>query len=359
MERKNGKKEDCFHDGSRVLTAVANCHADIIDSRRADDLITSDVVHLIRDTLIFKEAERPNAIFLYGRSRRIIERAKSNTGHSDSLASAATYGLHPSPPLKEPPNLPSDHTGHESGESPFQPRPHLRANALVPERSSFPGDNDQALHGPSRGGRSSHVSPGHHDGAYEQGASNFARSPPPRPASGHYPYFSGRDHGPSSSHGHYSQFPETHTILSSNQNGDLGQASYDSDPPGDLSELNHMAGFNQATRRRTVQNRSSQPQPYLAYANQRDRSRGSRREESSYARASKTTTATASGHPEQNEPSTTSGLSLAVPGSEKARTQLPNMSFMEGLSLKRSGHQFPHEMELKARDHVSHGHLST
>ncbi len=341
MEQTTGKREDCFHNGLAVLTAVHQSHQDIIDSRRANDPITPEVVDsIIRDMLLFKEEQRPKALFIYYKSRRVIDEANAKTRRAQSPALAVTHDAHPrpinvkSPPLKDPPNFPPNHERHGSGESAFR-----------------------MFGGSSRGSRQSHVHPDCYDETYEQGTSNAAHSPPPQPTLGQYGYSNRRDRGRSSSHDRYYQPQEAHTIHPNIKIKNSGQAAYDSDPPGDPSGVNHMAALNQPSRGRDMQSRSPQALSYSASdANEEDPSRGNARRDKSYAVASTSLTATPSGHSERNQTLNTPDLGLVAPENRKVGTQLPEMSVMEGLSLKRHGQRFPREdlfMGLKARDHVS------
>ena len=370
MEQRIGKKEDCFHDGFNILTAVEQSHNDIIASRRANDPITSEVVdNLIRDMLLLKEAERPAASFLYHKSRRIIEAVKARTRHTESPALAATYGVPPrsidpkSPPLKDPPNLPPNHERQGSGESTFVQRPYNGPKTWVPERSPTPEDNGRVTGDSSRGSRQSQVYPDYSEETYEQGISNAAHSPPPRPAQGQHRYSGRRDRGPPSSQDRYNQRPEAHTIPPNNRNKGTGQAAHDSDTSDDLSEVNHMTGFYLPSRGRDVQNRPSQALPHSASnAPQEDPSQVNNRRETPYSIASTSLRATVSGREGPTQLLRTPGLALAALENRKIETQLPEMSVEEGLSLKRLGRGFPREdlfMELKARDHVSEGQIST
>ena len=365
MEQSTSKREDCFHDGIKnVLTAVQQSHHDIIASHRKDDPITSGVVErLILDMMLMKEAQRPTALVAYGKSRRIIDDAKAKIRHAESSALAATYGV-PSrlidvkcPPLKDPPNLPPNHERHGSGESALVHRPY--DGPKVSNRSPSLEDNGRVFGGSSRVSRQSHFDPDYHEKRYEQGTSNAAHSPPRRPASRQNAHPSRRDRGPSSSHDRFSQPQEAHTILPSIETDGPGQAAHDSNSSGDLSEVDHGAGFNQASSGHEMRNRSVQALPHSASdPNQEDRYWRSARRNPSYAVASNPFTATTSVHKERNQTLSTAYLGLAASEKRKVRTRFPDMSVEEGLSLKRSGHRFPREMELEARDHVSESRFS-
>ena len=254
MEQRTGKREDCFHDGLVVLNAVEQSH-DEIASRCANDPITFEVVDsIIRDMLLFKEAQRPEAFFMYHKSRRIIEEVKANTRYDESPALATTYGVHPRPtdmkkrPLKDPPNLPPNHERNRSGVSALVQRLYAGPKVWAPERSPYSGDNGPVSGDSWRDSRQSHVYSDYHDETYDQDISNAPNSPPRQPASGH-----------------------------------LGR----------------------------------------------------------------------------NQTMSTPGPRLGGHENRKVRKPLPELSVAEGLDLKRRGHQFPREMELEARDHVSEGQFST
>ena len=370
MELKNRKREDCFHDGFVILTAVEQSHDDIIASHRANDPITSEVVdNLIRDMLLFKEAQRPTASHVYHKSRRIIEEAKAKIRRAESPAFAATDSVPPwpidtkSPPLKDPPTLPPNHERHRSAESAPVQRPYTGPNPWVPERSPSPEDNGRVTGNSSGGSRQSQVYTDYFDKTYEQGISNAAHPPPPRPAPGQHRYSGRRDRGPPSSQDRYSQRPEPHTIPFNYKDKGPRQAAYDSDTLDNLSEANYVTGFYPASRGREVQNRPFQALPHsVSDASQEDPSRVNARRETSYPGASRSPKATASGRQGPTQIPRTPGLGLAALENGKVETQLPEMSVEEGLSLKRLGRRFPREdlfMELKARDHVSEGQFST
>ena len=79
MEQRTGKREDCFHDGLVVLTAVEQSHNDSIDSRLASDPITPEaVIKMIRDMLLVMKAQRLEPSFMYHKSRRLTDDAKAN-----------------------------------------------------------------------------------------------------------------------------------------------------------------------------------------------------------------------------------------------------------------------------------------
>ena len=352
MEQRIGKKEDCFHNGFVILTAVEQSHNDIIASHRANDPITSEVVNqLIRDILLFKEAQRPTASHVYHKSRRIIEDAKAKIRRAESPALAATYSVHPRPidtksrPLKDPPNLPPNHERHRSAESALVQRPYTGPKPWVPERSPSPEDNGRVTGNSSRGSQPSQMYPDYLDETYEQGIYNAAHSPPRRPAPGQHRYSGRRDRGPPSSQDRYSQRPEPHTIPPNDKDKGHAQATYDRDTPDNPSEVNHLTGLYPASRGRDVQNRPFQELPHSASdASQEDPSRVNARRLISYPGASRSREATESGR------------------QGPTQTQLPEMSVEEGLSLKRLRHRFPREdlfMELKKQDHVSEGQLST
>ena len=365
MEQSTGKREDCFHDGIiNLLTAVRQSHDDITTSYRVDDPITSAVVeHLILDMMLMKEAQRPTAQVAYAKSRRIIEKAKDKIRLADS--SATTYGGHSrlidvkSPPLKDPPNLPPNHERHGSSESALAHRPYDGPKRWGSNRSPSPEDNGRVFGGSSRGSRQSHLNPDYHEKRYEQGTSNAPHLPSRRPASGQNTHASRGDGGPPSSHDRFSQLQEAHTSLPSIETDGPGQSAHDSNPSGDLSEVNHGAGFNQASRGLEMRNRSVQALPHSASnANQEDRSWGSARRDTSHAVASKHFAATAFAHKERNQTLSTSYLGLAASENRKVRTRFPDIFIAHALSQKRSGHQFPREMELQARDHVSESRFS-
>ena len=370
MEQRIGKKEDCFHDGFVILTAVEQCHNDIIASHRANDPITSEVVNqLIRDMLLFREAQRPTASHVYHKSRRIIEDAKAKIRRAESPALAATYGAPPrpidtkSPPPKDPPNLPPNHERHRSAESALFQRPYTGPKTWVRERSPSPEDNGRVTSSSSRGSGQSQMYPDYFDETYEQGISNAEHSPPLRPAPGQHRYSGRRDRGPPSSQDRYIQRPEPHTIPPNNKDKGHGQAAYDSDTPDNPSEVNHLTGFYPASRGRGLQNHPSQELLRSASdAPQEDPSRVNARRETSYLGASGSLEATESGRQGPTLILRTPGLGLAALENRRVETRLPEMSVEEGLSLKRLRHRFPREdlfMELKKRDHVSEGQFST
>ena len=363
MEQRTGKREDCFHDGLTVLTAVRQSHDDVIASCRADDPITPEVVrNVIHDMLLFKEEQRPKASFMYYKSRRVIDDADAKIRCAQSPALAATQGIHPGPidakgpPLKDPPNFPPDHERHWAGEATLLRRPYAGPKTWVPKSLPSPEGNGRVLGGSARASRQSYGCPDDHTETYEQGSSTTAHSPSLRPASGHDGYSGRRHHGHSSSHDSYNQHQEAHNIPSDIDNKDTGQAAYDNNSPSDLSEVSHRVALNKALRGRNSQDRSFQT---LSHSNpdvdQEDTSWANTRRDTSHAVAMKSGPATTSGDMGANQNLSKSGRDFRASGNRKSETQLPEMSVGDGLTLKRRGHKFPREdlfMELQARDHV-------
>ncbi len=366
MEQKIGKREDCFHNGFEILTAIRQSHDDIIASQRANDPITSEVVHLVRDMMLFKESQRPTAAFVYGKSRRIIEDAKAKTNHAEVPALAATHAVPPGsintqrPPLKDPPNFPPNYERHGSGESASVQRQYADPAIRAPERSPSPEDNVRVFDGSLRASRQSRVYSDDYDETYEQGVSNSAQLPLLQPASGQHVYSIPRDRSRSSSHDRYNQRQEAYAILPKLKNEEPRQAAYNIGTLSDLSGMNPPAKSDQASRDRNTQNRSRQVLSHSASdASHEDSSWENARRNTSYSGVSRSLAATASGNLETRS---TLGRGSATPENRKSGTPLPEMSIEEGISLKRQGCRFPREdlfMELKARDHVSGGQFST
>ena len=369
MERRIRKSEDCFHDGFEVLTAVAQSHDDIVASRRPNDPITPKILDLIRDMLLIKAEQRPNAIYTYHKSIRIISEARSEIRPDESLALGAKSSARPTltdgkrPPLKNPPNLPPNHERRRSGEATFGQGLYVSSGTLFPEGSPTTEDNGRVFGGSSRSSWQSRVYPDTHDEPYDKGVSTTAYPFPVRPRSGQHGYSGRGDRGHLSSHDRYNQRHDAHTSFPHVQNNEAGQDANDNDPPSDLSEMNHIAVFNQASLGHTTQNRSSQA---LYGSNsdykQEDSSYGGPRKGILYSVAPNSHSATASGTLRPNETLNTPSRGLAAPQNRRVGTPLPEMSVEEGLSLKRQGRRFPREdlfMELKARDHVSEDQSST
>ena len=370
MEQRTGKREDCFHDGLRVLDAVRQSHDDIIASRRANDPITPEVVNsIIDDMLLFQEIARPKASPMYYKSRRIIDAANAKIRRAQSPALPATHGVHPrsidvkGPPLKDPPNLPPNHQRHGFGESEFVDRPYAGPKVWVSKHSPSPEGNGRVSGASSRASRQSEAYPDHYDETYEQGSSTTAHLPPLRPALGQDGYSSGRNRGRSSSYDRDNQRPEAHTIISNINNKERGRAANDSDPSSDLSEVNHSVASDQASRGRNSHDRSFHALSHsTSDANREDPSWGNASRGNSRSVASKSLEAIAPGNLVPNQILSTSDRDLAAAQSRKPGTQLPEMSVDEGIVLKRQRGQFPREdlfVELQARDHVSEGYIPT
>ena len=364
MERRIGKKEDCFHEGFEVLNAVQQSHDDIIDSHRANDPITSEVVGLIKDMMLCQEQHRPTAFFIYGKAKRIIDNAEAKMKHAESPA-LATHSVSQRPtgmtilPFRDPPNLPPSHERHGSGESKLVQRPYAGPRTSVPERS-----NGRAFGGSSRAGRKSHVYSDDYDETYEQKVSNATSLPPLQPVSGQHGNSDRRDRGPPASLDRFDQRPDTYTIFPSTSPEEPGQRIHNGGTFSDLSELNPFAGPRQSSSGLGMPNRTLQGLSLSLStpgANQEEPGRGHARRDTSYSMPSKFPMATASAHMESNQQLSAPNPDVAASGNRKIGTQLPEMSVQYGLTLKRLQRGFPRAdlfVEIEARDHVSEGHFS-
>ena len=364
MELKTGKKEDCFHDGFEVLNAVQQSHDDIIDSHRANDHITSEVVGLIKDMMLCQEKHRPTAHFIYHKAERIIAEAKMKHAESPALA-ARSVSQRPigmkSSARRDPPNLPPSHKSHGSGESRLIQRPYAGPKTWVPERSPSAEANGQAFGGSSQAGRKSYVYSGDYAETYKQGISNAINLPPLQPVSGRYGNSVRRDRGLPASHDCFTQRPDTHTVFPSTSLEESGQRIHNGDPFSDQSELNPLAGPRQSSSGRGMPNRTLQALSRSASgASQEEPDGGHARRDASYSIPSKVAVATASTHLESTQHMSAPDPDVAASGNRKIETRLPEMSVQDGLTMKRSLRGFPRDdlfAEIEARDHVSEGHF--
>ena len=364
MQQKTGKKEDCFHDGFEVLNAVQQSHDDIIDSHRANDHITSEVVGLIKDMMLCQEKHRPTALFIYYKAERIIAEAKVRHAESPALAahsvSQRPIGTKGSA-LRDPPKLPPKPKRHGSSESRFVQRPYASPRTWVSEHSPSAEANGQAFGGSSQAGRKSHVYSGDYAEKYKQGISDAINLPPLQPVSGQYGNSGRRDRGPSASHDCLTQRPDTQTVFPSTSLEESGQRIHNDDPFSVQSELNPLPGPRQSSSGHGMPNRTLQALSRSASgAKQEEPDGGHARRDTSYPVPSKFAKATASAHVDSTQHLSAPNPDVAASGNRKLETQLPEMSVQDGLNMKRSQRGFPRDdlfVEIEARDHVSEGSL--
>ena len=370
METRTRKREDCFHDGLKVLDTVKQSHHDISDTPRADDPITPEVVDkIIRHMLIFEEKPRPEAPHMYWKSTQIIDDAKAKIGGAQSPAFATTHGNHPrsidakGPRLRDPPNLPPNHQRHESSEPALIDRPYAGPKVLASKRSPFPEGSGRIFSGLPRASRLSPAYPDSHDETYEPGSSTTAHLPPLRPTSRHSGYSSSRDRGRSSSYDLDNQRPEAHTILSDINNNETGRVANDNNSSSDLSEVSHRIASEQALRGPNSHDRSFRGRPHSASnADRRDSDWRDASRDTYDPVASRSLKVTASADLAPNQTLSTANRDPAATKNRRVATQQTEMSLNEGLVLKRQGAPFPRDelfAELQARDHVSQGYILT
>ena len=366
VEQRTGKKEDCFHDGFEILKAVQQSHDDIIDSHRANDHITSEVVGLIKDMMLCQEKHRPTAHFIYHKAKRIIAEAEKKHAEGPAL-SAGSISQRPtgmkSLVRRDPPNLPSSHERHGSGESSWAPRPYADPRSWVPERSPSAEANGRTFGGLSQAGRKSHVYSDDYAETFKQGISNAVSLPPLQPVSGQYGNSGRRNRGPPASHDYFTQRPDTQTGFPSTSLEDSEQPIYNGDPFSDQSELNPLAGPRQSSRGHGMLNRTPQAISRSASgASQEEPDGGHPRRDMPYSIPSKFAVAGASAHLESTQHLSAPDPDVAASADRKIETRLPEMSVQDGLTMKRSQRAFPRDdlfVEIEARDHVSEGHFST
>ena len=85
MKAKKGMKEDCFHDGFAILDSVRQIHHDIVQNRRMNDFVTPQVVNRLVGEMMLVRASRPDARYLYDKSKRIIDEAQAQLDQMPAL----------------------------------------------------------------------------------------------------------------------------------------------------------------------------------------------------------------------------------------------------------------------------------
>ena len=115
MKIKKGMKEDCFHDGLAILDAVRQIHFDIVQNRRMNDFVTPEVVNRLVGEMLLVRASRPDARYLYDKSKRIIDEAQAQLDQIPTLPPTQTDARRP--PIEAIMTSSHQHARHLSDES--------------------------------------------------------------------------------------------------------------------------------------------------------------------------------------------------------------------------------------------------
>ena len=139
MKQKKGRKQDSFHDGHSILDAVRQIHHDIVHNRRMNDYVTPEVVTQLINEMLLVKASRPDAKYLYDKSKRILDDAQAR------LDEIPTFTPTPSDerraPVEPAPSRPPTHERQDSGDSISGGPP---INGVTPQRSeTMPYNNDR------------------------------------------------------------------------------------------------------------------------------------------------------------------------------------------------------------------------
>lgn len=116
IETLTGQREDRFHQQWQLLQTVGDIHRDNKENCRRNDEFTPRIIGgLVVEMLQVQSKARPNARYLYEKSRRIIDDICESPNHGPSRATLGS--LRRMTPTKMPPQLPPHHRREESGES--------------------------------------------------------------------------------------------------------------------------------------------------------------------------------------------------------------------------------------------------
>ena len=140
MKEKTNRSEDSFHDGLAVLEAVVQIHHDIVQNHRRNDFITPNVVNGLVKEMLLVRTTRPDARYLFDKSKRILDDAQMK------LETTLSYPISPVTARRLPVE-PVSLAGHvrqiskdSSGDGPIRPdiRP-LNPEPVFPDITSGRG----------------------------------------------------------------------------------------------------------------------------------------------------------------------------------------------------------------------------
>ena len=148
VETSTSQREDRFHTDGQLLQAVHDSHLDNKENCRHNDEFTPTITDgLVLEMMQIKSQARPNAQYLYEKSRRIVRDVyRSSNGNPNT----GTYGsLRRTLPTKMPPQLPPHYRSEgSSGSGHSVPSPPHLTNGPGPHSPPLmqgPSDTEAAV----------------------------------------------------------------------------------------------------------------------------------------------------------------------------------------------------------------------
>lgn len=154
----NFKDGDCFHDGDKVLKVVSEQHEELLNGLRRQDYVTKFVLESMVSEMLDDADCRPTAKVLWGKVRRINERAmvqlnnSSQASPTQSNISPASKSQNRFSQRKKPPVSPTSPLPTDSPKSPVAGSSAYILNDRVQTRSpeNFESEGEENYHAPLR-----------------------------------------------------------------------------------------------------------------------------------------------------------------------------------------------------------------